>query len=166
MRRQLEGVSYDPEFCRSSLILEFAIDALLKQHYQLGRRHDREKEASTQYSDDSCEQDNTDEEHRWEFAHLDAYDLQNNTQLSTRTKLVRAYDIHLEVNAKVRSIFQDERQAQKILDLIDEEAIVRHVKTQFNRIHGLSLNGIKTAVADELQKLGLNNWPDCTYLDS
>jgi len=164
--RQLENASINPQFCRTSLILEFAIDALLKQHYQLGRLHDRGKEVCTQDGDNSSEQDNTDEEHRWESAHLDADDLQNNSQITARTKNVRACNIRLDVNAKVRSIFQDERETQKILDLIDEEAIVRHLRTQFTEIYGLSLNGTKTAVAGELQNLGLNNWPNCTYLDS
>ncbi|KAK5315369.1 hypothetical protein LTR70_006800 [Exophiala xenobiotica] len=143
--RQLEDASYDLHSCRTSLILEFAIDALLKQHYQLGRRHDRGKEVCTQDSDDSSEQDNTDEEHRWEFAHLDADDLQNNSQLSTRTKLVRVYNIRLGVNAKVRSIFQDKREAQKILDLIDEEAIAL---TRSGIGTGGNIAGLRGTVSD------------------
>lgn len=86
------------------------------------------------------------------------------TQSSTRAKLVRAYKTHLEINAKVHSIFQDKQEAQKILDAIDEEAIVRRLRTQFTGINGLSLNDVKTAVADELQNLDLGNWPNCTYL--
>lgn len=33
VRRHLEDASHNPQYCRNSLILEFANDALLKHHY-------------------------------------------------------------------------------------------------------------------------------------
>lgn len=91
---------------------------------------------------------------------------QSNSDQSVRSKLVRAYQTHIDINRKVKATFDDEQAAKVINGSINAREIIGRVVEQLIEIQSMDTDDMEVAVEEELEALGLDNWPRAAYLDS
>lgn len=90
---------------------------------------------------------------------------QSTHEQSARSKLARAYHTHLEINRKIRAIFNDKHAAKEIDDSIRMRAILGSIKEQTTEIGSMNTYDMAIAVEKEMKALGLDEWPNAAYLD-